>query len=187
MEGEYRFTLRNHDKWLTLFILMTLIGINACVLKFNWLSIQEPSQAITDGTAQNVGDIICGPRCLKFLLEYYQKDKKVELIDLVKEVQWPAIESGASLKALKQSLESRGIYTRIVKASFDSEFQKNFPVIVHLSRQGELGHYIIQLPQSVEGRQVFWVGLDGFKLGHLRRITDWKVDYFIETSNVPIS
>jgi ABC-type bacteriocin/lantibiotic exporter with double-glycine peptidase domain len=54
-------------------------------------------------------NFICGPRCVKRILEYY--GQTVELIDLVRELQGVAIDRPANLADMKQALERRGLHS----------------------------------------------------------------------------
>ncbi len=70
------------------------------------------SCAIAEGrVTQRTADNVCGPRCVQFVLSHFGID--VSLPELVRQSQWP-IDGGASLSALKRSLESKGIFVKAI-------------------------------------------------------------------------
>jgi len=88
-----------------------------------------------------VYDSICGPRCVQYILRHY--GIQVELHDLIRECQWPDVEAGASLNALIQSLNSRGIHTLPLKAR---QVQINWdkPILAYVDNgEDRLGHFVV--------------------------------------------
>jgi hypothetical protein len=77
------------------------------------------------------------------ILQYFGQDE--DLLSLIRELQWPAIESGTSLKALREALERRGIHSVAVSIDRDHEIDWPKPAIVHLSNCG-YNHYVVWLP-----------------------------------------
>ncbi len=107
-------------------------------------------------------DNVCGPRCVRFLLSYYGKGQDVELIDLVREVQWPDMKSGATLSDLANQLRKYEIHTAMLKVSPKAELCWRHPVLVHLKSTGDgPGHYVVWLPESTESEAHVWSGLAG--------------------------
>jgi ABC-type bacteriocin/lantibiotic exporter with double-glycine peptidase domain len=101
-------------------------------------------------------DRICGPRCVQYLLEYYELDRE-DLIDLVREVQWPDLEKGASLDRVECALRDRGIHTAPIVVPGNGELCWHSPVVVHLKDdKAGLGHFAVWLPESSGGEVKVW-------------------------------
>ena len=94
------------------------------------------------------GNIFCGPRSVQRVLEFYGKE--ADLMELIREIQWPATEQGASMAALAKALNSRGIYTAAVDVDPSCEIVWDFPVIVHLARN-DYEHFVVWLPPKSAG------------------------------------
>jgi hypothetical protein len=111
------------------------------------------------------GDVVCGPRCLQYVLDYYDAPGSNDLLALIKEVQWPHIESGASVAAISRVLTDRGIdSTAIELAPSDLvDIVWPHPVILHFkphpNSNHELGHFVIWLPVQSPVRTHVWNGL----------------------------
>jgi hypothetical protein len=91
------------------------------------------------------GDRICGPRCVRCLLEHYGIQE--ELAALVRETQWPDFEAGASLGSLAEALEKRGVHTCALRLSPSGKLTWPHPVLVHLrGAGGRMDHYVIWKP-----------------------------------------
>lgn len=131
-------------------------------------------------------DMICGPRCVSYILDYYHKDQ-IQLVDLVREMQWPDIEKGATIKSIETSLNSRDVYTKAVKIDPSSRLQWPFPVIVHLEEPPEMGHYVVWLPTSTADQEIIWAGLTGLLQGSAAAISEKRSGAVILTSPKPIS
>lgn len=109
---------------------------------------------------------VCGPRCVQFLLRYYGKEVP-SLLELVREIQWPEIERGASLEDLRRSLEKRGIYTYAMRISDHASLKWEFPAVLHLQPAKDvLGHFVVWLPESTENETQVWTGLYGVRTRH---------------------
>jgi ABC-type bacteriocin/lantibiotic exporter with double-glycine peptidase domain len=104
--------------------------------------------------------MICGPRCVDCVMRWFDRTDQ-ELIDLVREIQWPDLASGASLEKLQVALQRRGIETKLVDINPPSVFEWSYPAIVHLSNPRPNGHFIVRLPGSKNGQERIWDGLAG--------------------------
>lgn len=139
-----------------------------------------------DQENSNIGDQICGPKCVRYLLDYYEKPEDV--VSLIREMQWPDIRHGTSLKDLADALEKRGIFTSALQVSPYSRIVHSEPVIVHLKpkSEGELGHFVVWLPSS-SGRTVRYWNTDG-KISEVneRKWRENGVDAVLLTSPKPI-
>src|SRR5262245_94188 len=84
--------------------------------------------ADTEGTGRN--DIVCGPRCLQYLLGYYGARSDSTLIDIIRDVQSLDEESGSSLLDLRDYLERHGIQARPLQISQECTLSWKYPSIV---------------------------------------------------------
>ena len=106
--------------------------------------------------------IVCGPRCVQYVLQHYGHD--ADLVDLIKEIQWPRLEEGASLETLSAALEARAVSTAALRLGSDVQLCSREPVIVHIQRRdgdAEGGHFVVWLPASNEAHVHYWDGLNG--------------------------
>ena len=105
-------------------------------------------------------DIICGPRCVQYVLAHFGIDSDV--IDLAKEIQWPDLESGASLKKLADALEARGLHTCALSINASQKLKWQFPVIFHTNPENSrIGHFQVWLPGSNDSGVQIWDGREG--------------------------
>jgi hypothetical protein len=120
-------------------ILIHLIGLS--------LAAAQPGQ--TDNAVQNA---ICGPRCVQHILNSY--GIKVELIDLIRECQWPDIEKGASVDSLIAALNQRGIYTLAIKP-VTLNWKK--PILAYSTADNgtNIGHFAV-FSQTIDGKVSVW-------------------------------
>ncbi len=114
-----------------------------------------------DGVAANQ-DTVCGPRCVKFLFHWYLKTD-VPLIDIIHEIQWPAVSNGTSFAAIKASLAARGVASSGASVDELGALEFEYPIIAFLPNADatKLGHYVILLPESSKGSVRRWDGLSG--------------------------
>lgn len=127
------------------------------------LTLSSADATVTAKEARNAEserDTLCGPRCVRFLLEYYGLEangSNNDLATLVKELQWPVLEKGSTLSGLQQSLAARGIETRAETVMPDQPLRSRTPVIVHLTTpKDELGHFVVWLPSSSRATVDYW-------------------------------
>lgn len=108
-------------------------------------------------------DVFCGPRSVAFVLEYYGRQE--QLADLVREMQWPDVELGTSMQAIRDALERRGIHTRAVRRQPGTIVRSTRPVIVHVHPNGDStrGHFVVWLPGSTNRTVSIWNGLHGLQ------------------------
>lgn len=105
-------------------------------------------------------DIICGPRCVQYVLAHFGIDSDV--IDLAKEIQWPDLESGASLKKLADAMEARGLHTCALRINASQNIKWQFPVIFHTNPENSrIGHFQVWLPGSNDSGVQIWDGREG--------------------------
>jgi ABC-type bacteriocin/lantibiotic exporter with double-glycine peptidase domain len=114
------------------------------------LSCNTPS-AQCQTPQEFTNNLFCGPRCVQKVLKEYGKD--IELTQLVREIQSPASQDGATLTSLADALHTRGIYTAAVNLNQNEELAWDYPVIVHLSKRGQ-NHYVVWLPPVTKGSRV---------------------------------
>jgi ABC-type bacteriocin/lantibiotic exporter with double-glycine peptidase domain len=131
------------------------------------------------------GDIVCGPRCVQFVLKYYGIEE--DLIDLVREIQWPDLERGASLDSLEMALRMRGIETRAMRLGSRGVLKSPHPVIMHLNGKSAGGHYVVWLPSSSDSESHVWIGLAGVQVGPTLDLEKSRSGAILLTSPTPIT
>jgi len=116
-------------------------------------------------------DLVCGPRCLQFILHRYGQE--VDLIDLVKEAQWPELEVGASLDGIQKSLNGRGIHTAAIRFDPGREFRWPHPVLLYTDEGSPArGHYVVRVPGATPGDDdLVWAGVEGWRRGRWEDVT----------------
>jgi ABC-type bacteriocin/lantibiotic exporter with double-glycine peptidase domain len=136
----------------------------------------------------NVGDVICGPKCVHFLLDYYGKEQE-DIIRLVREIQYPEWREGATLSKVAESLEKRGIYTFAMKIKPSARLVWKYPVIVHLSPRPneQIGHYVVWLPESRDNDLRIWNGDEGMQNHQERTWSKERSGAVLLTSPEPIT
>lgn len=100
----------------------------------------------------------CGPRCVKYLIIHYGQD--CDLLDVIREAQWPDSERGATLAAIEAALSRRRIGTCGVAIPFEADITWPHPVLVHLLHENGEGHFVVWLEQLGRTSRV-WDGLRG--------------------------
>jgi ABC-type bacteriocin/lantibiotic exporter with double-glycine peptidase domain len=109
------------------------------------------------GGPREVNDLICGPRCVQFVLAHYTHD--ADLIELAKEIQWPNVEAGATLHDLANALSKRGVHTKPIRVNNSaSPLRWPHPVILHLNVANGRGHYVVWAPTPGGGDGEIWLG-----------------------------
>ncbi len=131
------------------------------------------------------GDMVCGPRCVQFVLKQYGKEG--DLIELVREIQWPDLESGANLDSVDQALRRRGVNTRALRIDPHADFRWPYPVILHLKGQNGLGHYAVWLPSSTPEQSHVWISLSGVRVGPTKKLAESLSGAILLTSPDPIT
>jgi ABC-type bacteriocin/lantibiotic exporter with double-glycine peptidase domain len=144
-------------------------------------SADEPSPKPGDN-----GDMVCGPRCVRFVLRRYGRD--VELIDLVKEMQWPDLEAGASLDRIQKSLNDRGVHTSAIQFAPDRRLRWPHPAILFIAgTDGQRGHYVVRVPDESSDDELIWSGLEGWRRGRWDQVTSGFSGVALLTSPDPIA
>jgi ABC-type bacteriocin/lantibiotic exporter with double-glycine peptidase domain len=120
------------------------------------------TQRVSGGPERSASDLVCGPRCVQFVLKWYGIE--AGLIDLVRETQWPGLESGADLASLARAFRNRGITACAVQAGDRRLSDWPYPALVHLSGASSLGHFVVWVPaDGPERPPCYWMGLDGYQ------------------------
>ncbi len=118
-----------------------------------------------ESTQGELNQIICGPRCVQYVLRHFGTE--VDLIDLVREMQWPLLTEGVSAASIVESLEKRGLHVKTIQVDPKSAvFEWKYPIILHLEPDNEnsLGHFIVRMPESTGSHFVLYDGLAGFRV-----------------------
>jgi ABC-type bacteriocin/lantibiotic exporter with double-glycine peptidase domain len=169
-------------------MVVQLACLTNCFTVFKGEDSREYSRSKSIESVKPTSDVICGPRCVKYILDYYKYDS-VEISELAREMQWPEIEKGASLNSLTDSLEKRGVFTFALSISNSAKLIWPDPVIVHYGSQARdnIGHYVVWLPESSESEIVIWNGNEGIQ--YLSQ-SDWmqsRSGAILLTSSQPIN
>lgn len=110
--------------------------------------------------ATSRGDLVCGPRCVQYVLAHYGRD--ADLMSLVREMQWPHLEAGSSVGSVERALSDRGIEVASIADIAAKDLTWPTPVIVHLRdvTNHQVGHFAVLLQN--DGKNVrLWMGMEG--------------------------
>lgn len=136
--------------------------------------------------SKEANNVVCGPRCVQRVLQHY--GQKVELIDLVIELQGAAIDRPANLADMKSALERRGVYAMGVRVrSIDrlASLDWTGPVITHFSADG--GHFRVIFPARSDANSTcVWDGLAGATMLPIAEIATESSGVHLLTSGLPI-
>ncbi len=144
---------------------------------------QEP---IAPGKDDSSIDVICGPRCVQRILRYFGKPEE-ELYDIVREIQWPDTEAGATLLSVATALERQGVRTYAMKMPRTSELAWPHPVIMHIDGDSRGGHYILWYPPTADGLHRVWTGPEGWVKGPWEEVTRGRTGSVLLTAPSPIT
>ena len=106
-------------------------------------------------------DVVCGPRCVEFLLKTLRPETSASLVDIVSQVQ-PDFERGSSLGVIKRYLEAQGLYTLALQPARGSALVLPHLALVHIRpSDSTLGHFVVLLPNSDSNKAIVWSGQAG--------------------------
>lgn len=133
--------------------------------------------------------MVCGPRCVEYVLGSY--GRQIPLIRLVDEMSGTNLDQGTSLDALRRSLIRHGVYAQAISLRGRYRVHWKSPVIMHLkytsSLANKLGHFVVLLPESDMRHAHVWNGLNGIEVGTWDNFSGMASDVALLTSSVPIS
>lgn len=129
-------------------------------------------------------DFVCGPRCVQYVLGWHKRPSP-DLVDLVREMQWPEIQDGSTLAGIQTALRERGLHARAVRLPPASRLTWKQPVIVHRTTDGK-GHFVVWLPQPPGDKTVLWDGLIGERAVKWKEFARDSSDIVLLTSNAAI-
>jgi peptidase C39-like protein len=153
------------------------------------LNLSQPSraQAPARGRETNNSESICGPLCVKALLDHYGKPAE-DVTDLIREIQWPDIAAGSTLRAIGEALSKRGIYSQAMQIGPEARLSWPHPVLLHLKEGGKSGgHYVIWAPPEDPDNERIWMGPSGWRRGPWNVIAGDRSGIILLTSPVPIT
>lgn len=137
---ERRVSLRRFIRTSAL-LALAVGGIGSTLLIASFESVS----AFREHSSAQLNDLICGPRCVKSVLDYYNQPS--DLIELVREIQFPELEMGSTLENIEHALQIRGIHTCAVHIPYHSRLKWPYPVIVHLQTDNDtMGHFVMWFP-----------------------------------------
>lgn len=118
---------------------------------------EQRDSALQAINTRSIGDLICGPKCVRKVLQLYGKEDE-DIIRLVREIQWPEVRNGATMDRVAQSLEKRGIHTFAMQIKPSARIVWPYPVIVHLTPKpnDDIGHFVVWLPESQGSMARVW-------------------------------
>lgn len=129
-------------------------------------------------------DKVCGSRSVVCVLRHFGQD--ADLAEIIKECQWPDYEKGASVFALSQALQKRGIYSVVLELSngLKSGFVWPEPIIATISTSESTLHFTTLLPNP-DGSWRYSEDFSFFVSGSHDDPSSYK--HLLLTSSVPIS
>ena len=142
-------------------------------------------------TISNGNDLVCGPRCVQHIMETYgiYENEGVDIIELIKRIQMPDLESGARLDRISAFLMASGVHTAAVEVKKGLQIDWPYPVLLHLHPQDskdEVGHYVVWHRRLASGGNRLWCGLHGYEKVSDRRLWSRASGVALITSPVPI-
>lgn len=109
-----------------------------------FIALPASAQAAASDEEVSLAQRVCGPHCVRWVLQRYGIE--ADLLELVRELQWPEFEKGASFAGLEQSLRKRGLCVEALASPLVGEW--NVPVIIQETRPGEsIGHFAVIDPE----------------------------------------
>lgn len=139
-----------------------------------------------DDRLRRMSDVVCGPRCAQFVLDRF--GIQTDLVRLVEETQWPRFEEGTTLRLLEEALARRGIESAPLRIDPSARLDWPHPVIAHMRPPtvDEPGHYIVLLPEKIDGKVKVWDGLAGTRVMTSDEFHDRCSGTVLLTSPTPI-
>lgn len=116
------------------------------------VSISQRWLSLSGTHAATLGDNICGPRCVQLVLRHY--GRSVDLVEAVREIQFPDIKSGASLADMRRMLEREGIPTAALSVPRGYSLNWPHPSLAHMPGRGRLGHYVAIVAKGAETEEL---------------------------------
>lgn len=104
-------------------------------------------------------DLVCGPRCVRQVLQYY--GQSVDLVDIIREVQWPDIDDGARLNAIARTLRDHNVECTAFELSPQARIQWSGPVLLHCHTESGADHFLVLMPATARSSATYWDGLNG--------------------------
>ena len=149
-------SIAGRARWLSVWPVFALVAMGWCAE-----SQIASGQAKKSKSLASLNTEICGPRAVYRVLQYYREDS--ELVDLVREMQWPYDEVGTNLGQIEKALNKRGVNTHVLTIAKNAELVWPYPVVQHwVSKKSpdKLGHFVVWLPTSTVSEQHVWIGTE---------------------------
>ncbi len=109
----------------------------------------------------NGQDLLCGPRCVDYVLRYYG-NATGDFAEFVRE--FPSNSAGTSMQDLSDALRKYDVRTKAVSTSWKEALNWPHPVIAHTREQASgSGHFLVWHPASDRSRSIVWDGLNAFR------------------------
>jgi len=136
---------------------------NPTILAAFALVLAGGSACRAQDAATVVGEAVCGPRCVEFVLAWY--GRPVEASDLVWELQGGQPDRMVSAAALDEALRRRGVHTRVVRVDGWDAPTWPHPAVLHLRQPNGAGHFVVWVPPKDGRAAALWDGREGFTAG----------------------
>ena len=120
-----------------------------------------PASAQKPDDLSETAPAVCGPRCVEFLLHWY--DRPADVADLIDELQQGRPYQMVSLAAMAEALNKRGVHTKAVKLGWGTTLNWPHPVVRHSTRRSGSGHFTVLVPPRGEFGRLVWTGDAGYK------------------------
>ena len=149
--------IRCEKKVLTRILSLSLVFFTLCTCYADTHTIGGQANA-NDAIMTSINNVVCGQKCLEYILNYYFDDNKLTLITIIDEFGKDNIHQGTTLKSLSQYLNKNGIKTKAIGLTDTATLVWDKPVLVHMLPQSrdEIGHFVVWLPQSSSKTIVYW-------------------------------
>lgn len=153
-------------------------------------SVASAEDSLSGSGARSL-DQYCGPYCIQYLLKSHL-NLHVDVVDLIKETQWPSLEAGADLQHLQECLNSRGVSTSAQLIDHADDLNWPAPVLVHLKQAVDSAgssdqHFVVWLPSSTGQRIEIWDGGNGFRTMAPSAFRSLRSGYVLLTSKNAIT
>lgn len=145
------------NKWPLPFAFLALtVAIADLAIGRRWVVL--PGLSAQRTTAAHA-DNICGPRCVAHILRHY--GRPADLLEIVREIQYPDIKAGATFADIRSLLERSGIWTAVVHVPAGYSLAWDHPAVAYMRGQDEsrLGHYAVVVSEPGGARDASWDGI----------------------------
>jgi ABC-type bacteriocin/lantibiotic exporter with double-glycine peptidase domain len=162
---------------------IVILATNVEVLESRRDANREEDHAIK----YDPGDIACGPRCVKFILDHYGIHRT--FLDIASPMAAEmTTQGGVSISTLERALNSHGVYTRAIEVPAKCLPHASEPYIMHIKMpNASSGHYVVVTKAGTYAAIEVWNGLNGTESGSISALLIHASRRFVLTSTRPIN